>query len=318
MAREALLMKTQAQPDARATVLGVVAILLWSSTIAFARTISENLGAVRTGALVFLGAGILASVVEIGRPGGFRRFSGLSVRYLFLCGLPFVAYMALLYAAIGTATTREAVIEVGIINYLWPTLVLVFSLGIQGHRARGAFWIGVLLALTGSVVTTVDAQHLSISRFLDHLAPNALPFLMAAAAAGLWALYSNLSRTIGRDSQGNALPLFLLAAGIALSGLAMLLPESAPVWTRRVGWELGYLIVLPTFLAYSLWDFAIQRGHFLFIGAMSYFTPILSTLIAALRLGIHPGLGLWVGCVLVTGGAILSRYTITEASGSCD
>lgn len=264
----------------------------------------------RTGSLVFLGAGILACAVEITRPGGLRRFTDLSPRYLAVCGPPFIAYMVLLYAAIGTANSREAVIEVGIINYLWPSLVLVFSLVMQRNSARYSFWLGVLLALSGSIVATADVQNLSWARFVDHLSPNALAFLMALGAAILWGLYSNLSRIVGQDSRGNAVPLFLLATGIVLTVLGLFLHEKEPTWTGQVGWELGYLIVLPTYLASSFWDLAMRRGHFLAVAALSYLTPVLNTLISALWLDIRPGAGLWAGCVMVTAGAIISRYSI--------
>src|SRR6266705_1345654 len=92
--------------DTRATALGGIAIVLWASTIAFARTISESLGVLRTGAFVFLGAGLLACVVEISRPGGLRRFGNLSPKHLAVCGPLFIAYMGLLFTAIGTAHSR--------------------------------------------------------------------------------------------------------------------------------------------------------------------------------------------------------------------
>lgn len=302
--------------DGRATMLGGIGILLWASTIAFARTISEDLGVIRTGFLVFLGGGLLACAVEISRPGGIKRFLNLSPKHLAVCGPLFVAYMGLLYAAIGSASSREAVVAVGIINYLWPSLVLVLSLVIQNNRARYTFWIGVLLAFGGSIVATADAQNLSWTGFVAHLSSNAFPFLMALGAAMLWGLYSNLSRTLASDSDGNAVPLFLLLTGIVLGVLGAFLDEKQPTWTVRVAWELGYLIIFPTFLAYSFWDLAVQRGNFLVVAAMSYFTPILSTLIAALWLGTSPGVGLWTGCALVTVGAIISRYSIEEHSGS--
>ena len=65
-------------------------------------------------------------------------------------------------------------------------------------------------------------------------------------------------------------------------------------------------------LAYLFWDVAMRKGDLLFVAAGSYFTPLLSTLVACLYLRVSPGISLWVGCVFIVGGAFLSHRGVTS------
>ena len=56
-----------------------------------------------------------------------RQIRHLPMRYLFGCGTLFVSYMLLLFLAIGAAQDRQQVLEVGLLNYLWPVLTLLLT-----------------------------------------------------------------------------------------------------------------------------------------------------------------------------------------------
>jgi hypothetical protein len=59
---------------------------------------------------------------------------------------------------------------------------------------------------------------------------------------------------------------------------------------------------------------AVGRGHApgnaLLVAAGSYFTPLFSTLVSCVYLGIQPGLRLWVGCLLIVVGSIASWRSV--------
>ena len=67
-----------------------------------------------------------------------------------------------------------------------------------------------------------------------------------------------------------------------------------------------------TVLAYSCWDLAMRRGDILLVAAASYFTPLLSTLVSCLYLGIVPGAKLWLGCAVLVAGSLLSWRAVAE------
>lgn len=98
------------------------------------RKVAEKLGTLTSASYIFLLAGALSCTYLITS----RRFQAI-VRappaYLFGCGTLFIVYMASLYLAIGTATNRLQVLEVGLVNYLWPSLTLAFAVPILGRKA---------------------------------------------------------------------------------------------------------------------------------------------------------------------------------------
>lgn len=288
----------------RPTAAGLVAILLWSTTVAFSRTVSESLGPLTAGACVYTLGGTVSFAAAAMTPGGLRRLVAMPRRYLFGCGALFTLYTVLLYAAVGLATSRAAVLAVGLANYLWPSLLLLFSIPVLGRRPRRRLVPGMLLALAGTALASTAGSGVGI-RDLVRGGGEPIPVLLAAGAAVLWALYSNLARLWG-PAQGSAVPLFLLASGAAFLGLRVAAGESPPRDGGAAPAVL-YLALFPTWLAYRLWDEAMLRGDLALAGAASYFTPLLSTLVSAAVLGVPLTPALAAAAVLVTAGALLSR-----------
>ena len=54
----------------------------------------------------------------------------------------------------------------------------------------------------------------------------------------------------------------------------------------------------------------MRRGDAVLVAAASYFTPLLSTIFTCLYLGVRVGPRLWVGCLLVLGGAVLCKLSV--------
>ncbi|WKV53074.1 EamA family transporter [Dickeya fangzhongdai] len=69
-----------------------------------------------------------------------------------------------------------------------------------------------------------------------------------------------------------------------------------------------------TALAYAAWDVGIQRGNMALLATASYFTPILTTLMAALWLQTVPTFTFWQGVIMVTLGSLLS-WLATRSTG---
>ncbi len=301
----------------RSTLLGVVAILFWSTTIAFSRSLTEQLGTLTAGALIYLLAGMIGLGVSLAQGHSLRTYLSMPKLYLLGCGALFVAYIVLLYLAVGSAATRTQVLAVGLINYLWPGLSLVFSIPILGGRAKPLLPVGILLALAGVWLATTGSE-VTLADLLAEPGA-ALPYGLSFAAAVCWALYSNLSRKWAGESEGNGVPLFLLASG-AILGLLRLAQPEVPQWSARAVLELLYMALFPGMLAYVLWDVAVRRGEILLVASLSYLTPLLSTLFSSFLLAVRPSPLLWLGALLIIAGAVLCKRSITEPreSGSVE
>jgi drug/metabolite transporter (DMT)-like permease len=301
-----------AQPRYRpstCTALGLVSILFWSTTIAVSRRLAEDIGALTAGACMWLAGGALGCLYA----GIVRRNLGqlfrLPVAYLFGCGACFVVYMVCLYLAIGLAESRQQTLEVGILNYLWPSLTLALAVPLLGVRVRVTFWMGLVLALVGAALAPLRLEEYSTATLAEHLRSNPAPYLLAVAAAILWALYSVLSRRWAAAAETGAVPLFAMAAGIVLGGISLVFPQPAQ-WSGLVLGELAFMAVFPVLLAYAFWDAAMRRGNATLVAAASYAIPIISTVLSCLYLSVAPGPTLWVACGLVAAGAFLCHWSI--------
>ena len=295
----------------RSTMMGIVALLVWSATIAVSRSLAEAVGSLRAGALMFGVAGLLgcARSALMGRKLG--HLLRLSPAYLLGCGGLFVAYMVCLYGAIGLAADRQQTLEVGLINYLWPGLTLVFSVPLLGTRVRAPFFLGVVVALLGATLAPLGGADYSLDHLSENLLHHPAPYLLALGAAVTWALYSTLSRRWAADAEAGAVPLFALAAGAVLGLLHLAFPEPVQ-WTPRAVAELIYMAVFPSLIAYAFWDTAVRRGNLTLIASLAYAVPLASTLVSCLYLQVPLGWNLLLSCGLIMGGAWMCETSVAR------
>ncbi len=290
---------------------GLVAILLWSATIAMVRSSSEQLGPLTAAAAVYLTGGVLGLLrlgVTNNFPGNLRQ---LPRKYLLGCGGMFLLYTVLLFLAVGLARGREQALEIALIHYLWPALTVLFSVVLLGQRAGALLAPGTVLGVTGIFLVMTHGASLSWASVWDHWQSNPAAYALALAAAVVWALYSNLARIWSSGSgEGGAVEWFITATGLVLLGLCFCVTEPA-VWSFRAIVEVGVLGVI-TSLAYAFWELAMRRGNMLLVAACSYFIPLLSTLVSCAYLKVRPGPKLWVGCLLLVAGSLLSWRSVSE------
>ena len=292
-------------------MFGIFAILFWGTTIAFSRSLTEQLGPLTAASWIYLLSGIWGCIYLISTPGGIKKTFQLPILYLIGCGALFVIYTVSLYLAVGLAFSREQVIEVSIINYLWPGLTLVFSLPILHKKAKLTLIPGMVLAFSGFYLATINSGMFSWEVFKGNLQVNYLPYLLAFVAAISWGLYSNLVRRWAGHTEGGAVPLFLLGTGLVLIVIRFIFPEES-YWSPRVVMELLYMSVFPTFLAYLFWDRAMRKGKIILVVSFSYFTPLLSIIISSLYLQVAIKSSLWIACGLVILGAVICKFSIID------
>jgi len=307
---------TMTATERTSTLGGIFAILLWSTSIAFSRALTESFGVFSAGAYAFLLAGVIGTarilLTRKAAVAGVAAVPGVSAMpraYLACCGALFVAYQLSLYLALGLAAGGPEVVEVGIINYLWPVLTLLFSIPILKTRAR--WWVvpGFALALSGTVLATANSLRLPAAASAGAMSLcSPLPYL-ALVAAVTWALYSNLARKQASSHEGDAVPFFFLASGSLMLLLSFIFREQVQCTVRGV-LTLGYMALFPNLIAYTLWDKAIRRGDVILVTVLSYFIPLLSTVVTCLRMEVFPGWNVWLACVLLIAGALLSRWSL--------
>lgn len=174
-----------------ATFYGVVSILLWSTIVGLVRSASENFGAVGGAALIYsLGTAILVVFM------GFPKIRAYPKRYLIWGTLLFVSYEMCFVLALGLAKDRQQAIELGMVNYLWPSFTIALAVLFNRQRFTLLLGIGLLLAFAGLIWVISGDQPISVAAIADNISSNPLSYLLVFIGAVLWALYSNVTKRI--------------------------------------------------------------------------------------------------------------------------
>ena len=277
----------------RATLVGSGAIGLWS-TLALVTTLTGAVPPFLMVGLTFTVAALLMAAKWIAS--GERILEKLvwpaRVWALGVYGL--FGYHALYFLALKTAPAVEA----NLVNYLWPLLIVLFSALLPGERLRWFHVAGAALGLAGAAILTLGGGKLALSWAF------ALGYGAALGCALVWSSYSVLSRRFGEvpsDSVGG------FCAATAILGFVAHALFEAPLWPQ--GWQWAAVAALgvgPVGLAFYLWDHGMKRGDIRALGALSYATPLLSTVLLILFGG---GALTWqvaVAAALIVGGALLA------------
>jgi drug/metabolite transporter (DMT)-like permease len=294
----------------RSTLAGLGAIVLWSLTVALARSLTEQLGSFRAAAAVYVVAGLSSLALLAAARQSARRLLRLPRRYVLSCGPLFVLYMLALYLAIGLARDRWQVLEVALVNYLWCPLTLLLSVPLLGKRAGALIVPGTLLAVGGVFLVLTQGSSFSWRSLVSNVAGNPTAYLLALAAAVTWALYSNLTRRLAGAEETGGVLLFLPVTGAVLLVLGLFDPVEG-AWSVRAAAE-ALVLGLATTGAYLLWDVAMRKGDVVLVAACSYFVPLFSTLLSSAYLAVAPGASLWIGCVLIVAGSLISWISIAD------
>src|SRR3954468_7891773 len=131
-----------------ATLVGSGAILLWSLLALFTAA-SGAVPPFQLAAMTFLVGGLCGCLPWIARPSTARALLPPWPGGLLGVGGLF-GYHALYVSALRLAPPAEA----GLINYLWPLLIVLFSALLPGERLRAAHVGGALLGFLGLVALT--------------------------------------------------------------------------------------------------------------------------------------------------------------------
>lgn len=282
----------------KATLLGIIAIAIWSCFTALMRTITESFGVVAGAALIYTVGAIALCIYNKGIP-NIKKFP---IRYLLMCGSLFVIYEILLSMAVGSANTRQQSIEVSLVNYLWPCAIVLLSLFINKQKVSLLFWPGIAMSFLGVAWSLSGEQGLNVYQLANNISSDPIPYLLAFIAAFLWGLYCNLSKRYNNGNNG--VPLFFICIAVLL-WIKFLFGSEKIAQVNAIA--VIELLAVGVFIAiaYAFWEIGIQKGNMILLAILSYFTPIASILFSAFWLDTALTLSFWYGVIMVTVGSLL-------------
>ena len=204
---------------------------------------------------------------------------------------------SLYYGLHFTTATNASLLEAAI-----PAFVLLFNLMIFGDRASPRQMAGVVISALG-VAVIICRGHLQTLLGLDFGIGDML--IMGAVIA--WAIYTSMLRL-----KPACHPLSFLAVTFGLAALTMA-PFAATEMDaiRAMNWDLGvigavlYVGIIPSILAYALFNFAVEEVGAFRAGQANNLLPLFGAFLAALLLNEPVRLYHGVGIVLIVAGIAL-------------
>ena len=287
--------------SARATTIGLMAILLWSVMAAAVRIVAEDFGATLGSALIYTVGGILLLVFR--RPAPIREFPR---RYLIVGGLLFVFYESSISLSLGLAPTAEASVEVSLVNYLWPTMMVLMSAAMSHRRhAVRAVLPGAVVATAGVMLAVGGNSGLDWQAAVQHIAADPLPYALAFAGALAWSVYAVFTPAMSHGVDGTSLffPWVAVALWIIHAASGQGWPSTPP---RPSAWLFVVIAAVAIGGGYACWGYGILHGSMERLAIASYATPVLSTGASAVLLGLSLSLPFWCGALLVAAGSVLN------------
>ncbi|THC45217.1 aromatic amino acid DMT transporter YddG [Massilia sp. Mn16-1_5] len=281
----------------KATLVGLLAVLLWSSIVGLIRSVSEHLGPTGGAAMMYSVASVflLLSVGWVGLP-DFPR------RYLVWGSLLFVSYELCLALSIGYADTGRQAIEVGMVNYLWPTFTIVAAILFNRQRTNYLIVPGFLLSIAGICRVLGGEQGFDAAGMLANVRGNPLSYGLAFAGALIWAAYCTVTARIAGGKNG--VTVFFLLVSISLwvkylleGGGQMDFSMEAVIYLVLAAAAMGF--------GYGAWNVGILHGNVTVLAGASYFIPVFSAALSTLLLRTPLSGAFWQGAAMVCGGAIL-------------
>ena len=295
-----------------ATLIGLIAVLLWSSLVGLIRGVSESLGATGGAAMIYTVASVFL-LFSVGR----TRVSQFPKRYLFWGSLLFVTYELCLALSIGYANSSRQAIEVSMVNYLWPAFVMVAAILFNNQRANWLILPGFMLAVTGTCWVLGGDEGLHLPSVLANVQDNPLSYGLAFAGALIWTAYCTVTARISEGKNG--ITLFFMLTALALWLKYLLIGGEPMHFNLQV---IVYLVLAAAAMGfgYAAWNVGILYGNVTVLAGASYFIPVLSAALAALVLQTQLSLSFWQGAAMVCAGSILcwlaTRSKMQEANAS--
>lgn len=288
-------------PQKKATLIGLIAILLWSAIVGLIKSVSEGFGPVGGAALIYTCSAILL-IFTVGLP-KIRQFPP---SYLILGSILFVCYELCLSLSLGFTHNGRQAIEVGMVNYLWPSLTILLTVIVTRQKTSPLIIPGVIIAIIGIGRVLGGDQGLSVNEMTRNVMDNPLSYGLAFSGAVIWAIYCVVTKLIAKGNNGITLFFILTALTLWVKFFTSPQPDFILSWKA---WISLLLAAIAMGFGYAAWNVGILHGNVTILAAASYFIPIISAVLAAFILSSQLTMAFWQGTAMVSLGSLICWWS---------
>jgi drug/metabolite transporter (DMT)-like permease len=150
---------------------------------------------------------------------------------------------------------------------------------------------------------------LNLADITHNVLSSPLSYILAFCGAIIWAAYCTVTSKYARGHNG--ITVFILLTAISLWIKYALSDQPPMIFSWPVTLKL-LLVACALGFGYAAWNTGILHGHVNVLAAASYFTPVLSSALAALLLSAPLSLSFWQGALMVCGGSLLCWYATRQ------
>lgn len=288
------------QPQTQAYLYACAAILFWST---MASAFKLTLGRISFDGLLFFSAlfslcilgGIVASTrrlrdILLWPPAAYVQSAVLGFLNPFL-------YYLVLFKAYSLLPAQEALT----LNYVWPIVLVLFSILILGQRITARVLLAMLVSFSGAVVISTRGD------LLGFRVTNPVGAGLAVGSSIVWALYWVYGAKDNRDAVSR---LFLnFAFGFAFIVLYMLVASGfPPVDPAGLAGSL-YVGAFEMGITFVMWLRALRLSRTTAqVGNLIYLTPFLALVVVHFVVGEEIFTSTVVGISLIIGGILIQHY----------
>lgn len=276
-----------------ATAIGCIAIFLWG-VLALFSMLAAQFPPFQLLAMCFSIAFIFMLIKWLVFGQSIKQLAKQPISAWLIGSLGLFLYHACYFFALKNAP----VLEVSLIAYMWPLLIVLFSALLPSESLYAKHILGAIISLIGCWVLLGGGE----SNFNSS---DIFGYILAAACSVIWATYSVTARLI-KQVPTDAVGLFCAVCALLGWGFHFLLettyiPSNSTQWWAVVGLGLG-----PLGLAFFAWDIGLKKGNIQLLGVLSYATPLISTLMLIIFTDIKATSTVYIACTTIICGALVA------------
>ena len=283
-------------PVKKSILYALITVLIWSTMAPVVKLILSEVPSLEALAVSSIMAACFLFVFNLLR-GKLRRLKEYSGKQIgAMTGLGFIGiflYSALYYAGLTQMTAQEACV----VNYLWPIMIMVFSIVILKERFTPVKGIAMLCSFAGIVILSLGGGAAGEGNRL-------IGILCCMAAAILYGLFSVLNKKLNYD-QNLAMMIFWLVCAVLSAALGLCtetwIPIAGAQWIGLIWMGLASYAI-----AYLLWALALREAeNTSLIANLAFLVPFLSVIWCAVFLKEPLQVQAVIALVLIVGGILL-------------
>jgi len=291
----------------RATAIGFCAILLWSAIVGLIKEVSHSFGATGGAAMIYTVASVFLLISVKWKP--LRTFPK---NYLVFGALFMVSYELCLALSIGYSTNSKQAIEVGMVNYLWPSFTMIATVLFTSRKANWLIIPGIVIAMLGIIWVLGGKDGLNITEVLTNIKTNPLSYGLAFLGAVLWSAYCVVTIRIAKGVNG--ITLFFMLVAVVL-WIKYLLVGAQPDMRFNLSSVTALVLAACAMgFGYAAWNVGILHGNVTVLAGASYFIPVMSSALSSVLLVTPLGWSFWQGALMVCVGSVLCWISTRERS----